>query len=114
MRARPLCKSAVVALVWVLLTTPATTLPALFLLDRPGSPLKTLQTQLPPAGMGTIVAFTLIGLPLLGVLIAAFALGRARSSWTPMRGGNYARLAMAIGMIGAIAGASIFIAGLFG
>ena len=103
-----------VALVWVLLTTPATTLPALYLLDRPGSPLKVLQMQLPPSGMGAIVAFALIGLPLFGVLIASFALGRARSSWTPMRGGNYARLAMVVGMIAAIAGASIFIAGLFG
>jgi len=112
MRPRPLYKSAVVALVWVLLTTPATTLPLLFALDRPGSPLKTLDAKLSRFAMGSVVAALLVGLPLLGVVIASFALDRTRSSWTPVRGGNIARIALLIGIFATIAGAALFIAGL--
>jgi hypothetical protein len=112
MRPRPLCKSAVVALVWVLLTTPATTLPLLFALDRPGSPLKKLQGRLSAVAMESVVGALLIGLPLLGIFIASFAMGRARSSWTPMRGGNLARMALLIGIVATIAAAALFIAGL--
>jgi hypothetical protein len=96
----------------VLVTTPATTLPLLYLLDRPGSPLKKLELKLSAFGMGTVVGFLLIGLPLLGVFLAGFALGRTRSSWTPMRGGNIARIALLVGILAAIAGAFLFVAGL--
>ena len=112
MRPRPLCKIAVAALVWVLLTTPATILPLLFLLDRAGSPLKRLQQTLPQWGMAAIVAFALIGLPLVGALIGAIGLGRTRSSWTPVRGGGYARAAVSVGLLGAVAGAIIFVLGM--
>jgi hypothetical protein len=112
MRPRPLCKSAVVALVWVLLTTPATTLPLLFALDRPGSPLKKLQGRLSAFAMESIVGALLIGLPLIGIFIAGFALGRARSSWTPMRGANLARMAMLIAILATLAAAVLFIVGL--
>jgi hypothetical protein len=111
-RPRPLCKSAVVALVWVLLTTPATTLPLLFALDRPGSPLKRLEPKLSAFGMTSLVGVVLIGLPLLGAIIAGFALGRTRASWTPVRGGDLARIALLIGILATVSGAWIFIAAL--
>ena len=113
MRPRPLCKIAVAGLVWVVLTTPATILPLLFLLDRPGSPLKRLQQTLPSWGMTLVVAFALIGLPLIGALIGAVALGRTRSSWTPVRGGGFARAAVSLGLLAALAGGIIFVLGIF-
>ncbi|HEX5176664.1 MAG TPA: hypothetical protein VFV83_06530 [Chthoniobacteraceae bacterium] len=111
-RPRPLCRSAVVALVWVLLTTPATTLPLLFALDHPGSPLKRLEPKLSAFGMTSLVGVVLIGLPLLGAIIASFALGRTRASWTPVRGGDLARIALLIGILATISGAWIFVAAL--
>ena len=114
MNPRPLCKIAVTALIWVLLTTPATILPLLYLLDRPGTPLKRLQQTLPPWGMAAIVGFALIGLPLIGAAIGGVGIGRTRSSWTPMRGGSYARAAVGIGLLGALAGAVIFLLGIVG
>jgi len=113
-RPRPLCKIAVAAIIWVALTTPATILPLLFLLDRTGSPLKRLQQTLPPWGMTTLVAFALIGLPLIGVLIGAIALKRTRSSWTPVRGGGFARAAVGLGLLAAAIGVVIFLMGISG
>lgn len=112
MRPRPLCKIAVAGLVWVVLTTPATILPLLYLLDRSGSPLKRLQQSLPPWGMTGLVGFALIGLPLIGAVLGAVAIGRTRSSWTPMRGGGFARAALMFGVLAALAGGIIFIMGI--
>lgn len=112
MRSRPLCKTAVTGLVWVLLTTPATMLPLLFFLDRAGSPLKRLEPTLRPWGMATIVAFALIGLPLIGACIGGVALKRTRSSWTPVRGGGFARAAVFLGVLAALAGGILFVIGI--
>ncbi len=110
---RRLAKSAVAALVWALLTTPLTTLSLLHLADRPGTALGEFARRLPPWGAPTVVGFCLIGLPLVGVLLALVARTRIRSSWTPRPGGGYASAALAVGLLSAAAGAAIFVLGLF-
>ena len=108
---RPLCKTAVVALWWAALTTPVTTLPLLYLLERAGGPLSRLNTVLPSWGVVAFVAGVLIGLPLIGVVLAVTAISRVRASWTPRRGGGFARAALWVGLLGAVTGTGLLVAG---
>ena len=109
---RPLCKTAVIALIWVVLTTPATTLSLLFVADRPSNPVGKLARRLPPWGAAMMLGFVLIGLPLIGVALAVAARTRIRSSWSPLGGGGYAAIALAVGLLATVAGAVIFVMGL--
>ena len=89
-----------------------TTLSLLYLADRPGSAVREFALRLPSWGASALVAFCLIGLPLVGVLLALFARTRIRSSWTPRPGGGYASAALALGLLSAAAGAAIFVLGI--
>lgn len=111
-RSRTLCKTAVAALVWVVLTTPLTTLPLLQLADRPGTAFQKFASTTPYAGTAALVGLILIGLPVVGTFLASAALKRVSASWTPMRGGGYAKTALMLGVISALAATFFFVSGL--
>lgn len=101
-----------VALIWVALTTPLTTLPLLQLADRPGSGFRRFTSTLPYWGTATIVGLILVGLPIIGVMIGSAAMRRVSASWTPVRGGGFAKTAILLGVISAIGAMVVYISGL--
>jgi hypothetical protein len=109
---RPICKTALTALIWVVLTTPATTYPLLILADRATNPIGNLARRLPPWAAAVLLGVVLVGLPLIGVILALAARTRIRSSWTPRAGGGYAAIALALGGLATLAGLVIFVGGL--
>lgn len=102
----------IVALVWVLLTTPATTIGLLYLAEHPSSPFHRLDTMLPGWGVKLFVGGLLIGLPAFGTLLGSIAMRRIRASWSPLRGAGYATAATVIGAISTVAAIAIFVWGL--
>lgn len=112
-RPKNLCKSAIVAFVWVCLTTPLTTLPLLHLADD-SAPIQRWVATLPQGAMIAILGGIIIGLPVIGTILAAFAMGRVKASWTPMAGSGFAKGALFLGILSTIAGAIMFGLGLSG
>ncbi|MES2570518.1 MAG: hypothetical protein V4710_10755 [Verrucomicrobiota bacterium] len=107
-RSRHRCKTATVALIWALLTTPATTLPLLYWSESNRS-LKQLADSLPFAGTAALVGAILIGLPILAIVLSMLAQRRINSSWTPVGGGDFAQYALGIGILSTVSATLIFV-----
>ena len=101
------------ALVWVLLTTPLSTLPLLHLADRPDSPVRRWLADLPYPVTVLTVASLLLGPPLLGIVLGLIALRRVQAAWVPRRGSGYARTAIALGILSLLCGVALLAVGIF-
>ncbi len=106
-------RTAITALLWVLLTTPLTTLPLLQLADRPTNPLQRWLAGLPYPATVMTVALLLIGPPLLGIVLGLVALRRVNGAWVPRGGAGYARAAIALGIVSMLSGIALLAASIF-
>ena len=106
-------RTSVSALIWVLLTTPLSTMPLLHLADRPGSPVRHWLADIPYPATVLAVAFTLIAPPLLGIVLGLFGLRRVQAAWVPRGGASYARAAIGLGIVSVLCAITVLIAGIF-
>jgi hypothetical protein len=110
-RQRPYCRIAIFSAIWVLLTSPLTTLPLLQLTAQTGNPIARWMSGLPSAAVIAIEGFILIAPPLLGIAFGMLALRHIRSSWKPLDGTLYAKAGLTLGIISTLFATWIFVAG---
>ena len=100
-------RTAITALLWVLLTTPLCTVPLLHLADHPGSPVRHWLAGLPYPATVLAVALILTAPPLLGIVLGLLALRKVQAAWVPRGGAGYARAAIGFGIVSILSAVAI-------